>query len=128
MIRFLSGAASEAEIGGDHNSAVWYYRKLVEMKPEEYIPRLALALHRSSSTARARETLEFNKPTRLGMVVLTIIENDSGDETAALRAARQCAGAKLPDDWQALTMEVAKLKALKRPSAAIRMLLSNFQK
>lgn len=128
MIRFLSGAATEAEIGGDHASAVWYYRKLVGMKPETYTPRLALALHRSKQTAKARETLEFNKPTRLGMVVLTIIENDSGNETASLRAARQCAGAKLPDDWQALTMELARLRTLSRPTAAIRMLLSEFQK
>ena len=95
------------------------------MKPDEYTPRLALALHRSGHSARARETLEFNKPTRLGMVVLTIIENDSGNENAALRAARQSAGAKLPEDWQALTMEIVKLKSLRRPSAAIRMLLSN---
>ena len=128
MIRFLSGAASEAEISGDFGSAVWYYRKLVEMKPEEYTPRLALALHRSGRSASARETLEFNKPTRLGMVVLTIIENDSGNDAAALRAARQSAGAELPESWQALTMEIAKLKTQKRPSAAVRMLLSGIQK
>jgi hypothetical protein len=62
------------------------------------------------------------------MVVLTIIENDAGNDAAALRAARQSAGAELPESWQALTMEVAKLKALKRPSAAVRMLLSGIQK
>ncbi len=128
MIRFLSGAASEAEISGDFGSAVWYYRKLVEMKPEDYTPRLALALHRSGRTASARETLEFNKPTRLGMVVLTIIENDSGNDSAALRAARQSAGAELPENWQALTMDVAKLKASTHPSAAVRVLLSGIQK
>ena len=128
MIRFLSGAASEAEISGDYGSAVWYYRKLVEMKPENYTPRLALALHKSGQSAKARETLEFNKPTRLGMVILTLLESDSGNDTAALRAARQCSGAVLPDDWQALTMELARLKALRHPSAAIRLLLSEFQK
>ena len=128
MIRFLSGAASEAEISGDYGSAVWYYRKLVEMKPEDYTPRLALALHKSGQSAKARETLEFNKPTRLGMVVLTLLESDSGNDTAALRAARQCSGAVLPDDWQALTMELARLKALRHPSAAIRLVLSEFQK
>ena len=128
MIRFLSGAASEAEISGDYGSAVWYYRKLVDMKPENYTPRLALALHKSGQSAKARETLEFNKPTRLGMVVLTLLESDSGNDTAALRAARQCSGAVVPDDWQALTMELARLKSLRHPSAAIRLLLSEFQK
>ncbi|MBQ9087880.1 MAG: tetratricopeptide repeat protein [Lentisphaeria bacterium] len=124
MIRFFASAAAEAEIGGDFGSAVWYYRKLVEIKPEDFIPRLALALHRNSHTAQARETLEFNTPSRLGMMVLAIIENDAGNHTAALRAARQCNGIKLPADWQAITMEIGKLRNEKRPSAAMRMLLS----
>ena len=128
MIRFLSGAATEAELGRDYGSAVWYYRKLVELKPEDFIPRLALALHRNNRSAAARETLEFNKPTRLGMTVLSIIELDSKNEAAALRAARQAAGAKLPEDWQAMNMEIAKLKALKHPSAAVTILLSGFAK
>ena len=128
MIRFLSGAATEAELGRDYGSAVWYYRKLVDIKPEEFIPRLALALHRDSRSAAARETLEFNKPTRLGMAVLTIIELDNKNESAALRAARQAAGAKLPEDWQAMNMEIAKWKAMKVVPAAVSILLSGFQK
>ncbi|MBO5822584.1 MAG: tetratricopeptide repeat protein [Lentisphaeria bacterium] len=128
MIRFLSGAAAEAELSRDYGSAVWYYRKLVDIKPEEFIPRLALALHRDSRSAAARETLEFNKPTRLGMAVLTIIELDSKNESAALHAARQASGAKLPEDWQAMTMEIAKWKAMKVAPAAISILLSGLQK
>ncbi len=128
MIRFLSGAATEAELGRDHGSAVWYYRKLVELKPEDFVPRLALALHRNNRSAAARETLEFNKPSRLGMAVLTIIELDSGNETGALHAARQSAGAKVPEDWQAMNMEIAKLKSLKIAPAAVSILLSGFQK
>jgi len=128
MIRFLSGAATEAELGRDHGSAVWYYRKLVELKPEDFVPRLALALHRNNRSAAARETLEFNKPSRLGMAVLTIIELDSGNETGALHAARQSAGAKVPEEWQAMNMEIAKLKSLKIAPAAVSILLSGFQK
>jgi hypothetical protein len=128
MIRFLSGAATEAELGRDYGSAVWYYRKLVELKPEDFVPRLALALHRNNRSAAARETLEFNKPSRLGMAVLTVIELDSKNETAALHAARQSAGAKLPEDWQAMNMEIAKLKSLKIAPAAVSILLSGFQK
>ncbi|MBR7107638.1 MAG: tetratricopeptide repeat protein [Lentisphaeria bacterium] len=124
MIRFFVSAAAEAEISGDFGSAVWYYRKLVEIKPEDFVPRLALALHRNSNTAQARETLEFNTPSRFGMMVLAIIENESGNHAAALRAARQCSGVKLPADWQAMTMEIGKLRNEKRPSAAMRMLLS----
>ena len=127
-VRGDTGAATEAELGRDYGSAVWYYRKLVELKPEDFIPRLALALHRNNRSAAARETLEFNKPTRLGMTVLSIIELDSKNEAAALRAARQAAGAKLPEDWQAMNMEIAKLKALKHPSAAVTILLSGFAK
>ena len=128
MIRFLAGAATEAELGRDYGSAVWYYRKLVELKPEDFVPRLALALHRNNRSAAARETLEFNKPSRLGMAVLTVIELDSKNETAALHAARQSAGAKLPEDWQAMNMEIAKLKSLKIAPAAVSILLSGFQK
>ena len=128
MIRFLSGAATEAELGRDYASAVWYYRKLIEIKPETFIPRLALALHRDSRSAAARETLEFNKPSRLGMAVLTIIELDNKNESAALHAARQAAGAKLPEDWQAMNMEIAKWKAMKVAPAAVSILLSGLQK
>ena len=128
MIRFLAGAATEAELGRDYGSAVWYYRKLAELKPEDFVPRLALALHRNNRSAAARETLEFNKPSRIGMAVLTIIELDSKNDAAALLAARQSAGAKLPEDWQAMNMEIAKLKSLKIAPAAVSILLSGFQK
>ena len=62
------------------------------------------------------------------MAVLTIIELDSKNDAAALLAARQSAGAKLPEDWQAMNMEIAKLKSLKIAPAAVSILLSGFQK
>ena len=62
------------------------------------------------------------------IVGATTIQLDSKNEAAALRAARQAAGAKLPEDWQAMNMEIAKLKALKHPSAAVTILLSGFAK
>ena len=128
IIRFYAAAASEAELNREFGSAVWYYRKLVEIKPAEFVPRLALALHRNGKSAQARETLEFNTPSRAGMMVLAIIETDAGNDTAAIRAARQCSGVKIPDDWQAMTMEISRLRKLPRPTAAVRLLLSSGQK
>ena len=62
------------------------------------------------------------------MAVLTIIELDSKNESAALHAARQAAGAKLPEDWQAMNMEIAKWKAMQVAPAAVSILLSGLQK
>jgi len=125
MIRFLSGAASEAELSGDWGSAVWYYKKLVAMERKDFVPHLALAQLRGGNAASARETLEFNKPSRCGMAVMTLIELESGSEVNALRAARQSAGITVPENWVAFKMELEKLSAKKHPSAAERILLVN---
>ena len=128
LIRFLSGAASEAELSGDWGAAVWYYKKLLEQQRQEYVPRLALAQLRSGNQASARETLEFNQPSRLGMAVRAVIELHNGNEIEALHAARQANGAKLPPEWVGMRMELQKLAADKRTPAAGRVLLSIFSK
>ena len=128
LVRFLNGAAREAELGKDWNSAVWYYKKIVAEKHPEYVPHLAFAQWKSGNVAGARETLEFHKPSRLGMVVLTIIALDEKDETAAMRAAQQSVGAKIPAEWVGMNLEVERLKKENTNSSAIKMLLQGISR
>ena len=119
----MSGAAIEAEVGKDWHAAVWYYKKLIAEKHLQFVPCLALAQWRSGNVAGAKETLEFHPPSRNGMVVRALIALSEKDEAAAMRAARQSAGAKIAPEWAAMTAELARLQKEKSPSAAVKVLL-----
>ncbi|MBR2345225.1 MAG: tetratricopeptide repeat protein [Lentisphaeria bacterium] len=123
VMRFMHGAANEAEIGKDWQAAVWYYKKLVSEKHLQFVPYLALAQLRAGNISGAKETLEFHPPSRSGMLVAALIALDEKDETAAMRAARQCAGVKIPPQWAAMTAELARLRSQMFPSAAVKVLL-----
>ena len=124
----MSGAAREAEIAGDWNAAVWYYRKLVADKHTGFVPYLAFAQWKSGNPSGARETLEFNKPTRNGMVVRTLIALAERDETAAMDAARQSAGAKILPEWAGMTAELSQLQRTKHKSSAAKVLLEGLKR
>ena len=123
LVRFMSSAAREAELGKDWRSAEWYYKKIIAEKHPEYVPFLAFAQWKSGNVAGAKETLEFHKPSRLGMVVTAMMALDEKDETAALRAAQQSTGAKIPTEWVGMNLELERLKKEWFNSSAAKLLL-----
>ena len=124
----MGGAAREAELAGDWNAAAWYYRKLIADKHGEFVPYLAFAQWKSGNPSGAKETLEFNKPTRVGMVVRTLIALAEKDESAAMDAARQSAGAKILPEWAGMTAELSQLRRSGRKSSAAKVLLEGLKR
>ena len=127
LVSFMAAAAREAEVNNDWSSAVWYYKKIMEDNHPEYFPLLAFAQWKSGSSAAARETLEFNSPSRNGMVVLTLISLAEKDFGNAVRAAQQSAGAKIPADWVGINVELNKIRKKKELSAAEQILMKSLQ-
>ena len=125
LVKFMSGAAREAEINSDWGSAVWYYKKIIAENHPGYIPLLAFAQWKSGNTSAARETLELNKPSRNAMVIRFLISYAEKDNEAAMRAAQQSVGAVIPADWVGVNLELEKLKKQSRPSAAVKVLLKS---
>ncbi len=127
LVRFMSGAAREAEMSSDWSSAVWYYKKIMEENHPAYIPLLAFAQWKSGNVSAAKETLEFNKPSRNAMVVKFLIAYSEKDNETAMRAAQQCIGAAIPADWVGVNLELEKLKKESNPSSAVKVLLTSLQ-
>ncbi|MBE6390029.1 MAG: tetratricopeptide repeat protein [Lentisphaerae bacterium] len=125
LVRFMSSAAREAGAGGDWRSAAWYYKKIVDENHPGYLPLLAFAQWKAGNISAAKETLEFNTPSRNAMVVKTLIALAEKDEESAIRAAQQSAGAVIPAQWVSVNLELEKLKKLSRPSAAVKLLLKS---
>ena len=126
LLRFMLEAAGEAELSGDWNAATWYYKKLLADKYEEYVPHLAFAQFKSGNTAGALETLEFNPPSRLTMLVRALISEANRDENT-MNFVRQSAGAKIPARWTGMRMELEKIKAKWNKSSAMKALLEGIQ-
>ena len=127
LVRFMSGAAKEAEVSSDWRSAAWYYKKITEENHPGYIPLLAFAQWKSGNASAAKETLEFNKPSRNAMVVKFLIAYTEKDYEAAMRAAQQCIGAVIPADWVGVNLELEKLKKQSNPLPAVKVLLKSLQ-
>ena len=128
LVAFMSGAAREAEISGDWLSAVWYYKKIVAEKHPGYIPLLAFAQWKSGNSSAAKETLEFNSPSRNAMVVRFFIANAEKDDVTAMRSAQQSAGTRIPADWVGVNVELEKLRKQRKLSAAAKVLLKSLQR
>lgn len=126
MIRFLSGAAGEAEVNRDWQSAIWYYKKLMELDSKKYAPFLAFAQLQSGNPAAARETLQFSSVSRLGMAVLVLVELKLNSPQNALRAAQQLGDVTLPAQWVGFKLELERLRKQPSPPVALRLLLSHF--
>lgn len=127
LVRFMSGAAREAEVGSDWASAVWYYKKILEEKHTSYIPLLAFAQWKSGNISAAKETLEFNKPSRNAMVVKFLIAYAEKDNETAMRAAQQSIGAKIPADWVGVNLELERVKKQSASAPAVKVLLKSLQ-
>lgn len=125
VMRFMSSAAGEAELNRDWNAAVWYYKKLIAEKHNDFAPRLALAQWKSGNVSGAKETLEFHKPSREGMLVRAFIALDEKDESSAMDAIRQAAGVKLDPAWVGGNSEISNLKSKIFKSAAAKALLQS---
>ncbi|MBE6358050.1 MAG: tetratricopeptide repeat protein [Lentisphaerae bacterium] len=125
MIRFMGGAAREAEMNKDWLSAVWYYKKMIEENHPAVIPMLAFAQWKSGNVAAAKETLEFNQPSRNSMAVRALIAIGEKDNQNAVRFAQQSAGAKIPKEWFGINLELENLRKLKKPTPAVKILLKS---
>jgi len=128
LVRFMSGAAREAEINNDWLSAAWYYRKIMEENNPAFAPLLAFAHWKSGNASAAKEALEFNVPSRNGMVVLALIALAENDNETAMRAAQQSVGATIPAEWIGINLELERLRNLTNPSAAVRLLLQGIRR
>ncbi len=126
LLRFMLEAAGEAELNGDWNAATWYYKKLLADKYEEYVPHLAFAQFKSGNISGALETLEFNPPSRLTMLVRALI-SEANREDNTMNFVRQSAGAKIPARWTGMRMELEKLKNKWNNSSAMKALLKGIQ-
>ncbi len=127
LVRFMSGAAREAEVNNDWLSAAWYYRKIMEENNPSFAPLLAFAHWKSGNASAAKEALEFNVPSRNAMVVRALIALAENDEETAMRAAQQSAGASIPVEWIGVNLELERLRGLSDPPAAVRILLQSIQ-
>ena len=99
----------------------------MEEKHPGFIPLLAFAQWKSGNSSAAKETLEFNKPSRNAMVVKFLIAYSENDHDSAMRAAQQSIGAKIPAAWVGVNLELEKLKRLKNPSPAVKVLFKSLQ-
>lgn len=127
LVRFMAGAAREAELNKDWLSAAWYYKKIMEDDHPEYLPLLAFAQWRAGNASAAKESLEFNQVSRNAMVIRALIALSENDMENAMRAAQQSAGAKIPVEWIGVNQELDKLKKQSKPSAAVKILLKSIQ-
>ncbi len=128
VMNFMNSAALEAELSKDWNAAVWYYKKLVAEKHRNFVPRLAFAQWKSGNVSGARETLEFNQPSREGMLVQALILLDAKDDAGAMNAVRQAAGVKIDPAWVGMNREIERLKAQIFQSATVKALLQSISK
>ena len=114
-------------MNNDWRSAVWYYKKILEEKHPSFVPLLAFAQWKAGDSSSARETLEFNKTSRHTLVVRALIAIGEKDEENAVRTAQQCAGAVIPAEWVGVNLELEKLRKLKKPSSAVKVLLKSIK-
>ena len=103
------------------------YKKILEEKHPEAAPLLAFAQWTSGSISAAKETLEFNPPSRTGMVVRTLIAIAERDEETAMRSAQQSAGASIPPEWIGFNLELERLKKMPELPAAVKVLLKSIR-
>ncbi|MBR7121786.1 MAG: tetratricopeptide repeat protein [Lentisphaeria bacterium] len=127
LVRFMSGAAREAEMNNDWQSAVWYYRKIMEENNPAFAPLLAFAQWKSGNASAAKEALEFNVPSRNAMVVRALIALAENDNESAMRAAQQSAGALIPVEWIGVNLELERLRKEANPPAAVKILLQSIR-
>ncbi len=132
---FMTGAAREAEAGRDWDSALWYYRQLAELDPEDQAlhSRIALLLLLQEKAAAAEETLTLNLPeTPEGFLILALAQLKQQNTEAAgvslKEAVRRNGGAPLQpsEAWKLLAQEVEKtLNAPKNKELPIFKILKN---
>ncbi len=136
LVRFMSSAAREAESHGDWKSAAWYYDKILEQYNPGFVPLLAFAQWKSGNASRAKETLEFRGSDskvsenikahiRNGQVILVLIALAENDHETAMRAAQMSAGANIPVEWVGVNIELEKLRKMKNPPLAVKILLKS---
>ena len=132
---FLAEAAREAGAGNDWATAVWYYRRLLELdrEPQRFAPRLAFAQYKSGNPAAALETLAFRKPaTPEGALVAMMIHFQRGETNEALESAREAKKAnqdrrvELPVDWSDLAVELERVFA-DRSNPTVRILRETYK-
>lgn len=120
LTAFMTAAAAEAEAGGDWDSALWYYRQLAGLDPEnrQLIAHIAFAQLAQGKNAAAEETLTLNQPdTPEGFLILALAQwrgrHDAASVQASLDEALRTNGnaqLKLGKEWQLLAQEIEKVQ------------------
>ena len=117
---FMTAAAAEAEAGGDWDSALWYYRQIAGLDPEDrqIVAHIAFAQLAQGKNAAAEETLTLNQPgTPESFLILALAQwrgrHDAASVQASLDEALRTNGnapIRLEKEWRLLAAEIEKIR------------------